>query len=128
MHVSEISAEKRIHHPQDVLRAGQVVKAQVLAIDGGKRQIKLSMKQLIPTSIDEYIAEHKAGDVVSGRVVEESGSAIVELGEGIRSTPPVHQRFREYRKRQVPAQESGFVRAFMDAEGAVEGRYEIGVE
>jgi len=38
----------------------------VLAIDTEKRQIKLSMKQLIPTSIDEYIAEHKAGDKVSG--------------------------------------------------------------
>ena len=25
VHVSEISAEKRINHPQDVLRAGQVV-------------------------------------------------------------------------------------------------------
>ena len=61
VHVSEISAEKRINHPQDVLRAGQIVKAQVLAIDAEKRQIKLSMKQLIPTSIDEYIAEHKAG-------------------------------------------------------------------
>lgn len=85
VHVSEISADKHIHHPQDVLRAGQVVKAQVLAIDGEKRQIKLSMKQLIPTSIDEYIAEHKAGDLVSGRVVEESaGTSIVELGEGIR--------------------------------------------
>jgi len=44
------------------------------------------MKQLIPTSIDEYIAEHKAGDAVSGRVIEFSGSdAIVELGEGIRA-------------------------------------------
>ena len=54
VHVSEISAEKRINHPQDVLRVGQVVKAQVLAIDTEKRQIKLSMKQLVPTSIDEY--------------------------------------------------------------------------
>lgn len=84
VHVSEISAEKRVHHPQDVLRVGQVVKAQVLGIAPEKRQIKLSMKQLVPTSIDEYIAEHKAGDVVSGRVVEESaGSASVELGENI---------------------------------------------
>ncbi|MGA7243971.1 MAG: 30S ribosomal protein S1 [Terracidiphilus sp.] len=87
VHVSEISAEKRINHPQDVLRIGQVVKAQVLGIAPEKRQIKLSMKQLIPTSIDEYIAEHKPGDVVSGRVVDESGSvASVELGEGIRAT------------------------------------------
>jgi small subunit ribosomal protein S1 len=86
VHVSEISAAKRINHPQDVLHAGQVVKAQVLAIDTEKRQIKLSMKQLVPTSIDEYIAEHKAGDVVSGRVVDLSGSHVgVELGEGIRA-------------------------------------------
>ncbi len=84
VHVSEISAEKRIHHPQDVLRVGQVVKAQVLGIAPEKRQIKLSMKQLVPTSIDEYIAEHKAGDVVSGRVVEQSATgASVELGENI---------------------------------------------
>ena len=86
VHISEISADKRINHPQDVLRVGQVVKAQVLAIDPEKRQIKLSIKQLIPSHIDEYIAEHKAGDRVSGRVVEQSATlAHVELGDGIRA-------------------------------------------
>jgi len=87
VHISEIVADRRLNHPRDVLREGQVVKALVLAIDQEKRQIKLSIKQLIPTSIDEYIAEHKAGDQVSGRVVElASSGAIVELGEGIRAT------------------------------------------
>jgi small subunit ribosomal protein S1 len=87
VHVSEIVADRRINHPRDVVREGQRVKALVLAIDSEKRQIKLSMKQLIPTSIDEYIAEHKVGDSVSGRVVELTPSgAIVELGEGIRAT------------------------------------------
>ncbi len=86
VHVSEIVADRRINHPSDVLRAGQRVQAQVLAVDAVKRQIKLSMKQLVPTSIDEYIAEHKVGDVVSGRVVEVNGaSAVAELGEGIRA-------------------------------------------
>ena len=86
VHISEITAERRLNHPSEVLRAGQVVKAQVLAIDAEKRQIKLSMKQLIPTDIDEYIAEHKPGDQVSGRVVEHSPSlTVVELGEGIRA-------------------------------------------
>jgi small subunit ribosomal protein S1 len=61
------------------------VQALVLAIDTEKRQIKLSMKQLIPTGIDEYIAEHKVGDTVSGRVVQVSSSgAQVDLGDGIR--------------------------------------------
>jgi small subunit ribosomal protein S1 len=84
VHVSDISAEKRINYPQDVLRVGQVVRAQILAVDAEKRQIRLGMKQLVPTSLDEYIAEHKAGDVVSGRMKEVSGrQARVELGEGI---------------------------------------------
>ena len=86
VHISEITAERRLNHPSDVLRAGQVVQAQVLAIDTEKRQIKLSMKQLIPTEIDEYIAEHKVGDIVSGRVIGQSPSLIhVELGDGIRA-------------------------------------------
>lgn len=86
IHVSEISAEKRIHHPQDVMRVGQVVKAMVLAADTEKRQLRLSIKQLVPSGLDEYIAEHKAGDTVSGRLVEVSGNeARVELGEGIQA-------------------------------------------
>ena len=87
VHVSDISAEKRINQPQDVLRVGQVVKAQVLAIDLEKRQMRLGMKQLVPTGLDEYIAEHNAGDVVTGRLMDESGAqARVELGEGIHAT------------------------------------------
>ncbi|MGO9776866.1 MAG: S1 RNA-binding domain-containing protein [Terracidiphilus sp.] len=87
VHISEITAERRLNHPSDVLRAGQIVKAQVLAIDLEKRQIKLSMKVFVPTVIDEYIAEHKVGDIVSGRVIGQSPSLIhVELGDGIRGT------------------------------------------
>jgi small subunit ribosomal protein S1 len=87
IHVSDISAEKRIEYPQDVLKVGQLVKAQVLAVDTGKRLLRLGMKQLVPTSVDEYIAEHKAGDVVTGRMGEISGGhARVELGDGINAT------------------------------------------
>jgi small subunit ribosomal protein S1 len=84
IHVSEISAEKRIERPQDVLRAGQVVKAKVLDVDKEKRQVRLSMKQLVPTGLDEYIAERKVGEVVTGRLIEIAGEqGTVELGEGI---------------------------------------------
>ena len=87
IHISEITAEKRINHPQEVLKSGQVVKAQVLALDTEKRLIRLSMKQLVPTGLDEYLAEHKEGDIVTGRMTEVSGqSARVELGEGVLAT------------------------------------------
>ncbi len=84
IHVSDISAEKRIGQPADVLRVGQLVKAQILGVDPEKRQIRLGMKQLVPTGLDEYVAEHKEGDVVTGRLVDDSGvQSRVELGEGI---------------------------------------------
>jgi small subunit ribosomal protein S1 len=87
IHISDMSAEKRINHPQDMLKVGQSVKAQVLEVDSEKRRLKLGIKQLVPTSIEEYIAERKVGNVVSGRVVEISGEqARVELGEGIHGT------------------------------------------
>jgi small subunit ribosomal protein S1 len=87
VHVSDISAEKRINVPADVLRVGQIVKAQVLAIDLEKRQMRLGMKQLVPTGIDEYLVEHNEGDVVTGRLMDDSAAqSRVELGEGIHAT------------------------------------------
>ena len=87
IHIGDISAEKRINHPQEVLKMGQVVKAQVLEVDTEKRRLRLGMKQLVPTSLDEYIAEHKEGDVVTGRMTDvSSGRVRVELGEGVQGT------------------------------------------
>jgi small subunit ribosomal protein S1 len=87
IHISDMSAEKRINHPQEVVKVGQLVKAQVLALDLEKRQLRLGIKQLVPSGLDEYIAEHKEGDVVTGRIMEISGShASVELGEGVHAS------------------------------------------
>jgi small subunit ribosomal protein S1 len=84
IHISDFSNEKRINHPQEVVKVGQIVKAQVLSFDTEKRQIRLGIKQLAPSGLDEYLAEHKEKDVVSGRVLDVSdGFARVELGEGI---------------------------------------------
>ena len=83
----EQSKEQAIKHPQEILKVGQQVRAQVLAVDKEKRQIRLGMKQLVPTGLDEYIAEHKEGDVVTGRLIDAAGAnARVELGEGIHAT------------------------------------------
>jgi small subunit ribosomal protein S1 len=84
IHISEISAERRLNHPSDVLHIGEQVKAQVLSIDSEKRQLRLSIKKLVPTGLDEFLAEHSVGDEVTGRLLDESGEqARVELGEGI---------------------------------------------
>ena len=73
-----------MNHPREAISAGQVVRAAVLEVDRERRRIKLGIKQLQPTSVDEYIGERSVGEVVSGRVTDVRGErAKVELGEGI---------------------------------------------
>ena len=84
IHISDITREKRLNHPREALSTGQVVRAVVLEVDRERRRIKLGVKQLEPTSADEYIAEHQVGESVTGRIVEAAqGRAKVELGEGV---------------------------------------------
>jgi len=84
IHVGDITREKRLDHPKEALKTGQCVRAMVLEIDKAKRRIRLGMKQLEPTSADEYIAEHQLGDMVTGRLVDVRGAkAKVELGDGV---------------------------------------------
>jgi small subunit ribosomal protein S1 len=84
IHIGDISNEKRLNHPNEVLKIGEKVRAQVLEADKDRRRLRLGIKQLQPTSIDEYIVERKAGETVTGRIVKVAGdSAKVELGEGV---------------------------------------------
>jgi small subunit ribosomal protein S1 len=84
IHVGDITREKRIDHPKDVLKAGQPVRAQVLEFDKERRRIRLGMKQLEPTSSDIWISEHQPGETVTGRIVDvKNDRAKVEVGEGV---------------------------------------------
>jgi small subunit ribosomal protein S1 len=92
IHISDITNEKRLDHPKDKLAKGQSIRAVVLELDRDRRRIRLGMRQLEPTSVDQYIAEHKPGETVSGRLVEVHGSkAKVELEEGVMGTCKLQQ-------------------------------------
>ncbi len=87
VHISDVTNEKRLEHPKEKLTKGQTVKAVVLELDRERRRIRLGMRQLEPTTVDHYIAEHRAGETVSGRLVDVQGSRVkVELGEGVIAT------------------------------------------
>ena len=93
IHIGDISNDKGLNHPNEALKQGEVVKAVVLEADKDRRRLRLGIKQLIPTSIDEYIAERKPGDTVSGRVVDVSVNRVrVELGEGVNATCKLPQQ------------------------------------
>jgi len=85
LHVSDITGEKRLDHPSEMLKDDQTVKVVVLELDLEKRRLKLGMKQLEPDSQDDFLATCEVGDTVTGRVVRvKNGKAMVELGEGVK--------------------------------------------
>ncbi|MCS7024047.1 MAG: 30S ribosomal protein S1 [Bryobacteraceae bacterium] len=84
IHIADITRERRLEHPKEVLSPGQKVRALVLEVDKQKRRIRLGMKQLEPTVLDEFLASHQVGETISGRVVSvDAVMAKVELAEGV---------------------------------------------
>ena len=87
-------------------RAGDRAR-QVLEIDKSRRRIRLGMKQLVPTAADEYIAEHKEGDTVTGRVSDVTRNrANVELGEGVQASCLLPERTESKQKESQSAPQS----------------------
>src|SRR3989442_3880461 len=57
VHVSEFTNEKRIGHPSEVVKVGQVVRAVILSADPETKRLKLGMKQLEATSAGLFAQE-----------------------------------------------------------------------
>ena len=109
IHVGDISNEKRINHPQEELKVGQVVRAIVLENDRAKRRLRLGLKQLKPTSLDEYISSHKEGDQVTGRITDVNrGRVSVELGEGVQAQCTVAAPEKKQEQKTGPVDLSAF--------------------
>lgn len=84
VHISELTNEKRVQNPGDVVKVGQVVRAIVLSADSESKRLKLSMKQLEATASDQFAQEVSVGDQVTGRVLQVRGNEVrVQLGEGV---------------------------------------------
>ncbi|MFN0138977.1 MAG: S1 RNA-binding domain-containing protein [Pyrinomonadaceae bacterium] len=84
VHVSDISWGKKIKHPKDLLKKDQEVEAIVTNIDKRGQRLSLSMKDLTPSAWEGFVATHKPGDVVRGKVSRFTNFGVfVELGEGL---------------------------------------------
>ena len=84
VHVSNLSWTKRIKHPSEVLKKGEKVKAVVLGVEPENRRLSLGIKQMQPDVWDTFFEQHRAGDVVHGKVLRTAQfGAFVEIAEGV---------------------------------------------
>jgi len=84
IHISDMSWNKRINHPSEVLKKGDTVDAVVLNIDAENQRLSLGLKQLGSDVWEEFFNRHQEGDIVNGKVVRLTNfGAFVEIEEGI---------------------------------------------
>ena len=84
VHVSDISWSRRVKHPGELLKKGQPVDAVIISIDPENRRMSLSIKELEPNAWNDFVASHKPGDVVKGKIARfASFGAFVELGDNL---------------------------------------------
>ncbi len=84
IHLTNISWNRNIKHPSEVLKKGQKLDAVVLALDPGNRRLALGLKQLEVDPWQNFFAKIHVGDMVHGKVSRQvSFGVFVELQEGI---------------------------------------------
>ena len=84
VHVSDITWAKKVKHPKELLKKDQEVDAIVTNIDVSGQRLSLSMKDLTPSAWESFVATHRPGDVVRGKVSRfTSFGVFVELDESL---------------------------------------------
>jgi small subunit ribosomal protein S1 len=86
LHVSEVTWDKKISHPQDYIAVGDVIEVEVVEIDPEAHRLRVSRKRLLPKPFELFKQERREGDVVTGSVTNltEFGAFIkVDQVEGL---------------------------------------------
>jgi len=84
VHISDMSWTKRIQHPSEILKKGQIVQAVTLSIDSANRRLSLGIKQLQPDAWETFFRSHVIGDTVRGKVSRAVNFGVfVELLPGV---------------------------------------------
>ncbi len=103
VHVSDLSWSKRVQHPSEVLKKGQVVRAVILSIDAQNRRLSLGIKQLQPDAWETFFRGHAVGDIVKGRLTRAANFGVfVEVAPGVEGLCHNSEIPAEMRKQSPP--------------------------
>lgn len=100
IHVSDMSWTRKINHPSEVLKKGDVVEARVLNIDKENQRVSLGIKQLETDPWESIDSRFKVGDLVEGSVAKiASFGAFVNLDGDIDGLIHISQLSEEHVER-----------------------------
>ncbi|MFO7643269.1 MAG: 30S ribosomal protein S1 [Desulfosarcina sp.] len=108
VHISDISWTKRIKHPSEIYKKGDVLQAIVLEIDKEQERFSLGVKQLQADPWDTVAQRYEVGKEIAGTVTNVTDFGVfVELEEGIEGLVHVSEISKEKIKTPVGQFEIG---------------------
>ncbi len=100
IHISDMSWHRRLKHPSEVLKKGDVVHARVINVDGENQRLSLSIREFLPNEWDTFARAHNVGDEVIGTVSKITDFGLfVRLADGVEGLAHVSEVQRDSRQK-----------------------------
>jgi len=96
IHISDMSWNRRLKHPNEVLKKGDTVTARVINVDGENQRLSLSIKEFLPNEWDSFAKAHQVGEELIGSVAKITDFGLfIRLAEGVEGLAHVSEINRD---------------------------------
>ncbi|HET7435076.1 MAG TPA: 30S ribosomal protein S1 [Thermoanaerobaculia bacterium] len=100
IHISDMSWNRRLKHPSEVLKKGDTVKARVINVDGENQRLSLSVREFLPNEWDNFARSHNIGDEVIGAVSKITDFGLfIRLVDGVEGLAHISEVSRDPRQK-----------------------------
>ncbi|MEP6602207.1 MAG: S1 RNA-binding domain-containing protein, partial [Nitrospirota bacterium] len=96
IHISDMSFNRRLKHPNEVLKRGDTVQARIINVDGENQRLSLSVREFLPNEWDNFARAHSMGDQVVGTVAKITDFGLfIRLADGVEGLAHVSEVQRD---------------------------------
>jgi len=82
LHISEISWNKNLKNPKELLTIGDEINVEVIELNVEQKRLRVSLKNLQEKPFTKFVNEHKVGDVIKGKIATLTDfGAFVNIGD-----------------------------------------------
>jgi len=100
IHISDMSWHRRLKHPSEVLKKGEMVKARVINVDGDNQRLSLSIREFLPNEWDTFAKAHNLGEEVVGAVSKITDFGLfIRLADGVEGLAHISEVQRDQRQK-----------------------------
>jgi len=96
IHISDMSWNRRLKHPSEVLKKGDTVQARVINVDGENQRLSLSIREFLPNEWENFAKAHNVGEEIVGTVAKITDFGLfIRLPEGVEGLAHVSEVQRD---------------------------------